>query len=117
MQTDPISVLYRMTHAFNVHDVAAMVANVADDIEWFSVAGNAVEREASGKDAFRQAMEAYFEALPEARSEIESAVVAGDFVSVRERAFWGSNQSQVALGVFEIRAGKIARVWYYPAYR
>ncbi len=107
---DPLSVFYRMTAAFNAHDVEGMLAHIDDDIQWFSVQGDRMDVE-----AFRGAMEAYFVAIPAARSEIESAVVSGTFVSVRERAFWGDDQSQVALGVFEVRHGRILRVWYYPA--
>jgi hypothetical protein len=112
---DPLSVFYRMTAAFNAHDVEGMLACVDDDIQWFSMSGDRMEVEARGHEAFRGAMEAYFEAIPGARSEIESAVVSGSYVSVRERAFWGDEQSQVALGVFEVRHGRILRVWYYPA--
>lgn len=112
---DPLAVFYRMTVAFNAHDVEGMLACVDDDIQWFSVNGDRIDVEARGREAFRGAMEAYFTAIPGARSEIESAVVSGAFVSVRERAFWGDDQSQVALGVFEVRHGRILRVWYYPA--
>ncbi|MEZ4701363.1 MAG: nuclear transport factor 2 family protein [Rhodothermales bacterium] len=112
---DPVSVFYRMTSAFNAHDVDGMLAYVDDDIQWFSISGDHMDVEARGKAAFRAAMESYFEAIPSARSEIESAVVSGSYVSVRERAYWGEDQSQVALGVFEVRDGLITRVWYYPA--
>jgi hypothetical protein len=92
-----------------------MLSQVSEDIAWYSISEEGVDVEARGKDAFRQAMESYFNALPAARSEVEAAVASGHYVSVRERAYWGGEHSQVALGVFEVRNGLIARVWYYPA--
>ena len=61
----------------------------------------------------------YFNALPSARATLESSMVSGSYVTARERASWktkdGTERSQAALAVYEIRDGLIARVWYYPA--
>jgi hypothetical protein len=41
-------------------------------------------------------------------------------VSARERAHWVGSagpRSQAALSVYEVRAGTIQRVWYFPVVR
>ena len=105
--------------AFNRHDVEAMIARVAPDFVWLSVAGDSVTVEARGRGALAEGMRGYFASVPSARSEIEASTVAGPFVAIRERASWtdesGRERSQVSLGVWEVRDGLIRRAWYYPA--
>ena len=115
---DPLSVVEKFNIAFNAHDPEKMLECVADDIEWLSVAGPAISVEAKGRSALQEAMQGYFASVPSARSEVESSMVTGVYVTVRERAFWRVGQkekSQCSLAVYEVRSGKIRRVWYYPA--
>ena len=104
--------------AFNAHDIAAMLALATDDISWVRVTGDRVSVATTGKEALEKAMSTYFENTPSARSEIEALMTAGVLVTVRERAHWtGKNgpKSQMALAVYQVKEGKINRVWYYPA--
>ena len=44
--------------------------------------------------------------------------MSGSFVAIREHVRWQTEtgeKSQAALAVYEVRDGKIRRVWYYPA--
>ena len=62
-------------------------------------------------------MEDYFASVPEPRAEIDGMVVSGNFVSVREVAYWLTVEGEVAqasLAIYEVRDGLIYRVWYYP---
>ena len=44
----------------------------------------------------------------------------GPYVAIRERVSWtakSGRRTQTALGVYEVRDGRVRRVWYYPAVR
>ena len=105
--------------AFNAGDVAALAANVAPDFIWYAVDSDRMSIELRGREAFQMSMIRYFDAVPAARAEIDALAQTGEFVAVRERAFWpgedGQEISQAALAVYQIRDGLIYRVWYYPA--
>lgn len=114
----PGDVVERYLAAYNDHDVAAMLALAHPDIRWLSIDGDRLRVETEGADALGEALRDYFETVPSARSTIESMMVAGNRVSVRERAHWESKsgpQSQAALSVYEIADGQVRRVWYFPA--
>ncbi|MBL8521209.1 MAG: nuclear transport factor 2 family protein [Betaproteobacteria bacterium] len=114
----PEAVVRANSAAFNAQDVQALVATVAEDFVWFNVEGEKAEVQTRGRAALATGMAGYFKSLPSARSEIESLTVNGAFVSVKERARWknkaGEDRSQAALAVYEVRAGLIQRVWYFP---
>ncbi len=117
-EPDPLRVVRSHIEAFNAHDAESMSRLVAREFIWFSVGPDSVVPEAVGRDALRNAMESYFEAVPSARSVIEDAVVSGPFVAIRERAYWndrGSRRSASTLGIYEVRNGSIRRVWYHAA--
>lgn len=104
--------------AFNAQDVEALVANVAPDFVYFDVDDSGAQPQLQGREAFRRSMQEYFASIPGPRSEVEEIFPVGDFVAVRERAYWvqgGQEVSQAALAVYEIRDGLIRHVWYYPA--
>lgn len=114
----PDEVVERYMAAYNDHDVDAMLELVDPDIQWLSVDGDRISVETDGAEALAEAMRGYFEAVPSTRSSIESMMVSGQRVSVRERAHWessGQPRSQAALAVYEISEGRIVRVWYFSA--
>lgn len=114
----PAEVVERYLDAYNDHDVDAMLEFVHPDIQWLSIDGDRVRIETDGTEALAQAMRGYFEAVPSTRSSIETMMVSGNRVSVRERAHWkssGQARSQTALSVYELVEGRIRRVWYFPA--
>ena len=117
---DPLAIVRDLQRAFNAHDVEAMAANTHTNATWISIVKDSAVVETDGETALRESMTGYFKTIPSARSQIEDAMVSGSYVAIRERAFWqgkDSEQSQFALGVYQIRDGKIARVWYFPAER
>lgn len=107
--------------AFNRHDADATAALCAEDLRWYSVAGDAVSTDAESRAQLHAWLQGYFAKLPSVRSEVLSLDQAGPFLTVRERASWqdrsGQRVAQQALAVYEIRDGLIRRVWYYPASR
>ena len=116
--TSPLAVVQGQIDAFNRQNAEDMLAWVAPAVEWINVQGGTTSVEVRSREALRDYMATYFEALPTARSTIEDAVVTGEFVAVRERASWtsadGEERSQASLAVYQVRDGLIQRVWYYP---
>ena len=114
----PETVVRANLDAFNRQEVEALVATVAEDFVWYNIDGARMAPETSGRESLKKGMQSYFKSLPSARSEFESLVVNGAFVSVKERAMWknkaGESKSQTALADYEVRDGLIKRVWYFP---
>ena len=111
-ESTALSTAKKLLAAFNAQDAEAMAALVTDDFELIYVddAGKGAVA-LVGPEALKKEMTGYFKALPEVQSEIEGVVDGERFVSFRERIVGG----QSSLAVYEIDAGKIRRVWYYPA--
>jgi hypothetical protein len=103
--------------AYNAHDIEGIVELVDSSFVWLSVVGDSVRAEVRGREELARGLSDYFARFPDARSEVEAIVELGPWLSVRERAHWKSNgeaRSQAALAVYEIRHGRVRRVWYYP---
>ncbi len=117
-QQSASDILNRFGAAFNAHDADAMVEFVSDSVKWFTVSGDSMTTDVSGKPALDRWLRGYFKQCPSCRSEFLSMQVTGRFISIYEKALWkGKNgdRSQKSLGVYEIVNGKIQRVWYYPS--
>ncbi len=112
-------VVLALVAAFNAHDAELMGQYVAEDVIWVGIGErDATYIEAEGREALIAGMKGYFEALPTVRSDIESRVTTGPYVAYRERVFWqgeDGEETQAALGVYEVKDGAVHRVWYYPA--
>ena len=118
--TDQETAVRRFVDAFNARDIDAMLAAADDGIEWASVDGPKVTIETSGKGALRDSMQKYFAQCPSCKSSLEWTKASGSRVAARERASWTSAsgpRAQTSLSVYEFRAGKIARVYYFPVER
>lgn len=118
--TGSAAVVRTYIRAYNAHDIDAVVALLAPDFVWLSVVGDSTVVEARGAAAIRAQLTDYFRSLPSARSELEALSALGPWVSVQERAHWvaaSGPRSQAALSVYEVRDGRLRRVWYYPVVR
>jgi hypothetical protein len=106
--------------AYNRHDIDAMLALADTGIVWLSVAGDSVRVETRGAEALRRSLAGYFRSIPSARSVLGRMTSAGPWVTVHERAEWQSSsgsRAQTAVAVYEVRDGRVRRVWYYPVVR
>jgi hypothetical protein len=104
--------------AYNTHDVDAVIRLLSADFTWLSLSGDSLSVEVRGANGIRSSLVQYFHDFPSSLSEIESATALGPWVTVRERARWQGSagpRSQAAISVYEVRAGLLRRVWYYPA--
>ena len=104
--------------AFNRHDADAAAAWLAPDLQWLAIDGGQSKLEASGREAMRLWLQAYFQSTPDVRSEIDSLARGAQRVAVYECVSWrGSEgaQRRCAHGLYEVQGGLIQRVWYWPA--
>ena len=117
-QNEPIlDILKDQMDAFNERDVARLVENVTDDFIWFSITSDTLMIEVAGKENFRTSMEAYYESRPPIESLIESYTIDGNRISFKEVVSHddenGIKVSSSAMGIYEMRDGKIYRAWYF----
>lgn len=108
----------RYVGAFNRHDVEAMMAQVDPDIRWHSIVGDSIRTETSGRAALERELISYFRSLPTVQSTLGPLSSNGPYVAGRETVQWersGVRKTQASLSVYEIRDGRVRRVWYYPA--
>lgn len=113
----PAETIEAQLAAFNAGDIDTLAANVAPDFVWIAVDSSGSTVELSGREQFQRSMEGYFGSVYEPRAEIDGMVVSGNFVSVREVAYWQGEEGELSaasLAVYEVRNGLIHRVWYYP---
>ncbi|MEM5497616.1 nuclear transport factor 2 family protein [Paraglaciecola mesophila] len=104
--------------AYNEHDIDGMLLNMKDDVKWLGVANNQLVVETADKKQLQQAMQAHFEAQPNARSRIKDSIELGNTVAVVEEAFTEHNQtskSQCAMSIYQLADGLIASITYYAA--
>jgi hypothetical protein len=104
--------------AFSAKDFAAVAKLVHDDVQWLNVEGASVKVEARGKTALIEQLKEYFTSCPSCSSEVEISSINGDYVATVETATWkarSGQKTQSSIAIYEISAGKILRVWYYPA--
>ena len=117
--TTPVVVVREYVAAFNAKQLDAMVALVADDLLWMSIAEDSLSQVGRGAEAFRRLLVEYFRAVPSARSELLEVDATGPWVTTHERTRWDASASGVAgqssVVVYEVRRGLIQRVWFYPA--
>ncbi|MDJ0653805.1 MAG: nuclear transport factor 2 family protein [Xanthomonadales bacterium] len=111
----PGAVLESYFDAFNAHSVDGIMSLIHDEFQWIFLTGDQAAVEISGPEQLRSWLEQYFLSTPGARSTLEHVISDGCLASTRERAYWSSGdseKSQTALASYQIRNGKILRIWY-----
>ena len=106
--------------AFNARAIDDMLRLATEDIEWVSVDGVKIAAEATGREALRRSMSAYFASCPTCRSRTEIGVSTPSRVTAVETATWRSaadERSQRSVSVYEFSGARIRRVYYFPAER
>ncbi len=116
-ERDVLSVFSDQVDAFNKADVDRLVSNVSDDFKYFYISSDELTLEVQGKDKFRKSMESYFSRGRKVVSKIECYLIEKNRISFREvvshKNQKGETVSSSALGIYEIRNGKITRSWYF----
>jgi hypothetical protein len=114
---DLLAMVRRQRDAFNRKDVDAMVADLADDYTWFQVTDQGAVPSASGKADVAARMAAFFKAMPYLGSEIDRAMVVGNYIVAEEKDSFqtpAGAKTQITLGVYEVVDGKFKRAWAFP---
>ena len=114
--TTILDVLDDQVEAFNSRDVDRMLKNLSDDFVWYSIVGDSMSVEVSGKRDFKVSMKGYYKAFKDVHSEIVSYSISGNKVSFSEKVSFkknGKTLSQTSIGVYEIVDGLIVRIWYF----
>lgn len=117
--TNPSAVVRAYVAAFNAKDLDAMMAHVSPGMVWLNVEGDSVTLGGRGADAFQRLLAGYFREVPTARSELLEVRALGPWVTTHERTRWSAPTpgagGQSSVVVYEVRAGLVHRVWFYPA--
>ena len=118
--SSPVAVVRAYVAAFNAKKLDAMMARVSPGMVWLNVAGDSTTLGGRGVDAFQRLLSGYFREVPTARSELLDVRALGPWVTTHERTRWsaqtaGGTGGQSSIVVYEVRAGLVQRVWFYPA--
>ncbi|WP_201312825.1 nuclear transport factor 2 family protein [Dyella sp. EPa41] len=111
---DPVSVVQAQVDAYNAHDVAKFASCYADDVVITDLGGQ--RPVVVGAAALKQAY-AFLATKPkEFRVEITRRVVNGPVVVDQEQVMGlpADKGQPKALAVYEVREGKIRKVWFPP---
>jgi ketosteroid isomerase-like protein len=120
LQSPEAHVLRSYLAAYNQHDADGVAAHLAENLVWYSIAGDSLRPEATHRTEIRDWLVEHFRAHPTTRSDYLAFEQTGPYVTVRERASSldpaGKRVGQEAFAIHEIRDGLIRRVWYFPAH-
>lgn len=113
-----LETVHKLFAAFNRQDAQAVGQLLAPEAQWLSVSAKGIDVAADGRAAVIASLRDYFASGINPVSTIETAFVNGPYVVLRERAAYDGKQgrlAQTAVAVYEVRDGRVLRVWYYPA--
>lgn len=103
--------------AFNEGDIDQLVDNVSEKFKYFYITSNELILEVEGKVPFRESMESYFSSGRKVTSTIKFYTIVGNRISFKEEVSHLNSEGKriysSALGVYEIKDGKITRSWYF----
>ncbi|MDC8758858.1 nuclear transport factor 2 family protein [Janthinobacterium fluminis] len=113
-QGGPAAVVQAQLDAYNAHDVAALVAVYADDVEHYQHPSTLL---ASGTEAIRSRFTARF-ASAKPHAVLLQRIVCGDTVIDHETVHSTTPDGPASVdmvAIYEVRAGRIARAWFMTA--
>jgi len=109
MQLSPEALVAAQIDAYNAHDAERFASAYAENLQLFDLGG---ELFLFGREALRERYALLFSAAPGIAVTIERRIVVGNVVIDEERITGTRSGRPVhAAVVYEIVAGKIARVW------
>lgn len=109
-QDEPEAVVQRQLEAYNAHDIDAFLATYSPDVELFTLGG---ERQSQGLEAMRARYGKMFQDVPKLRCQVLRRIVQGNLVIDHEHLTGLPDGSSFdGLAIYEVRRGKIRRVWF-----
>lgn len=111
LSSESESVVQRQLDAYNAHDLEALMAAYAEDVEWYEHPATLIARGA----AEVRARLAGRLAEPDLHAELISRMVMGNFVVDQEvvtRTFPEGTGRVELIAMYEVQQGRIARAWF-----
>jgi hypothetical protein len=99
--------------AYNAHDLVRFLAVYDENVRIYRPPAS--EPSMVGRAAVGQFHAAQRFTIPGLRADLLQRIVAGNKVVDHERVFGLSEQPFEVAVVYEVRDGRIAAVWYFPA--
>lgn len=112
-----LKIVENYIEAFNLHDLDAMMDMVADNVQWLTIEGDEIIKEANSKEELRATMTKYFEDCVGCRSSLKHIYATGQRVMALEVASFPTGHgtlSQQSASVYEFVGPRIRRVYYFP---
>ncbi len=110
-ETDPVTVVQRQLDAYNAHDIDALMATYAENIELFEHPSKLL---ASGAAQVRERQAARLQE-PNIHAALNSRMVMGNVVIDQEtvtRTFPEGPGRIELMAIYEVQQGKIAKAWF-----
>lgn len=108
--SDPERVVQTQLDAYNRHDLEALLATYANDAKLYDYPDKLRQE---GLEQIRERYARRFTESPGVRATISRRINRANFVIDEEQlAGLGGGRSDSALVIYEVRDGKIARVWF-----
>ena len=106
----PVEVVQKQLEDYNRRDLAAFVANYADDIRVYRLPST--EPSLVGKEAFARQYETTRFNLPGLRAELVNRIAFGNTVIDHERIHGVRPEPVEVAAAYEVRDGLIAAAWF-----
>lgn len=97
---------------YNARNIEAFVKPYAEDVELYMFPDKLISK---GKEAMRKDYSEMFKKLPELHCEIKNRIVNGNFI-IDQESISGMRKGEkvVASAIYEIKDGKISKVYFIP---
>jgi len=106
----PAGTVGKQIELFNAHDLEGFLALFAEDLEVSEVPAGATAP--TGKARLRELYAARFQANPDLHASAEAQMVSGEFVIQKEKIKGrAGKEALVAVTIYQVKAGKIVRMW------
>jgi ketosteroid isomerase-like protein len=115
-EATPLAVVENYLAALNRRDLLALTAYVEPNVVWYSSVKDERIQEVAGREVLVEQLRRYFAQHDETKWQIDQSIIAAQIVAVRERSTWRSSSAigeRVSVAVYEIHAGRIARITYF----
>ena len=106
----PVEVVQQQLEDYNRRDLAAFIANYADDIQVFRLPAR--EPALAGKEAFARQYETTRFNLPGLRADLVNRIAFGNKVIDHERIFGVRPEPFEVAAAYEVREGLIVTAWF-----
>ncbi len=107
-------------NAYNEQDIESMAGMLHEDFQWLNINEDDLSEIAGGRDQLLEELQGYFASPNLTKGVLSDVSLNGQFVSALETVYYlsdGVEKSQASISVYEIDAGKLRIVWYFPAQR